>query len=485
MRGMMFLFVFALLWSRGVTAWQTDALPANSVNRFVALTGSTSGEDFICLNGEPFVLVGVCPTDGKHRVELCSKEGHVVWAHELGEGEQLGQARLSPDGKYLVYDYFVVDPSKKWLAPHERVSYRGGIRGVRRDGSIAWERPSRGVSEGGPTSSPEGTVEQVAGNKVLILRYGWECIQQVTVRDLAGQRLLSVDTRTPTSSATAATLFEDGSHLVISQQAGDPDKVWTRVMRLDGRTVGRLAGAHLPDEGIPRWLPLPGSYLLLEVSSWQQFATSLGHERRPAPMHATRAKGEPDKPLVLVTCEGKLVWTGRWRFDAEADPTPTLQDEGKDVSWGAANWDENRQMLAQRGSQVTVLWNRGSRRRLLTLEAPEQGRGALVLQRVVALPAARAHEMSTLSSDGRLVAIYRVSRDGNAGMLHAHFWDQRGRFLGEASVRGLPLSESGLPGYPEKVWTTPDNRYVVVWLRFGARESSGYCVLRVPGESQP
>jgi len=154
MRGMMFLFVFALLWSRGVTAWQTDALPANSVNRFVALTGSTSGEDFICLNGEPFVLVGVCPTDGKHRVELCSKEGHVVWAHELGEGEQLGQARLSPDGKYLVYDYFVVDPSKKWLAPHERVSYRGGIRGVRRDGSAGGSPSS--LIDLSPVPSPAG-----------------------------------------------------------------------------------------------------------------------------------------------------------------------------------------------------------------------------------------------------------------------------------------------------------------------------------------
>lgn len=486
MRRMVYSFVGIALWSMLHSVYQVSSPTANPEHRFIPLAGPTSAEDFIYLNGEPFILVGVRPRGGTHRIQLCNKQGDVVWTHRLGEGEQLGEARLSPDGKYLVYDYFVVETSKEWLAPHERVPYRGGIRCVRRDGTVAWDAQSRGVSEGGPTRSPEGAVEQVAGNRILIVKHSWESVVRATVRDFAGRRLLTVDLSNPTSSATTAVLFSDGSHLLISGQAGEPDKVGVRVMKLDGSVVWHIAGACLPDYGNAERFHLPSSYLLLQVRSWQHFLRSLGHEGQTVPKPETWAREGPrDNELALITREGKLVWTGRWRFDAQEEPTPVLQDEGKDVSWGSANWDEYRQILAQRGSQVTILWNRGSHRRLLTLDSPERGRGALVLQRVAALPAARPHEKSMLSPDGRLVAIYRISRDGNAGMLHVHFWNRSGRLLGEAAVHGLPIDERGLPGYPDKVWISADNRYFVVWIESGAFHSDGYCVIQVPAEALP
>ena len=311
-------------------------------------------------------------------------------------------------------------------------------------------------------------------------------MERATVRDFAGRRLLSVNLRTLTTSATTAALSPDGSRLVISGQAGGPDEVGVRVMKLDGSVVWHIAGACLPSYGTAEWFHLPSSYLLLEVRAWKHLLRSLGHEGRSVPKYETWAREDPrDKDLALINHEGKLVWTGGWRFDAEEESTPILQDEGKDVSWGSANRDEYRQMLAQRGSQVTILWNRGSHRRLLTLDSPERGRGALVLQRVAALPVARPHEESTLSPDGRLVAIYRISRDGSTGMLHVHFWNRSGRLLGEVVVPGLPLDNSDIPGYPDKVWIIADNRYFVVWIRSDAFHSDGYCVVQVPAGDLP
>ncbi|GIV21357.1 MAG: hypothetical protein KatS3mg023_3108 [Armatimonadota bacterium] len=486
MRGMVYSFVGISLWSMVYLVCQVKPPEANSKDRFVPVPGPASGEDFIYLNGEPFVLVGIRPRGDTHRIQLCDKQGRVAWTHRLGEEEQLGQARLSPDGKYLVYDYFVVETSRGWIAPHERVPYRGGIRCVRRDGSIAWEIPSRGVCEGAPVYSPEGAVEQVVSNRILILKHSWESLVRATVRDFAGRRLLTVDLSAPTTSATTAALFPDGSHLVVSKQTGDPDEVWVRLMRVDGGIVWHIVGARLPGYDPVEWFHPPHSYMLLEVCSWQHFLRSLRHESQPVPKHETRVREDSrDGHLALITREGKLVWTGRWRFDTEKEPVPILQDEGKDVSWGAANWDEYRQMMAQRGSQVTILWNRGSHRRLLTLDSPGRGRGALVLQRVAALSAARPHEKSVLSPDGRLVAIYRISRNGNTGMLHVHFWNRSGRLISEAVMPGLPLDDSGIPGYPDKVWISADNRYLVVWIRSDASHSDGYCVVQIAPSDLP
>lgn len=131
------------------------------------------------------------------------------------------------------------------------------------------------------------------------------------------------------------------------------------------------------------------------------------------------------------------------------------------------------------------MWVEHPRRRLLILEAPERERGTLVLQRVTVLPEVRRGELSLLSPDGSLVAIHRFSRDGNKGMLHLHFWNQRGRFLGEVAVSDLPANARGDLPYATRVWITPDNRYFVVWLEFAAYESLGYCVIRMPAETQP
>jgi hypothetical protein len=153
----------------------------------ILLEPRTTGQDFIFREGQPLILIGFHPEEGVHRVELQDGQGRSLWTHQLREGEELGNARLSADGKYLVYDYYIFKPPRGWLYPHEEVRYRGGIRCVRQDGTIVWESRSQGISEGSPSCSPEGCVEQVAGNQVLIARHGWEIIERITVRNLARQ----------------------------------------------------------------------------------------------------------------------------------------------------------------------------------------------------------------------------------------------------------------------------------------------------------
>lgn len=234
--------LFVIVWSLSVCTpfGRLAAQTSTPAAQLVRLEMHTSAEDLAFLDGEPVLLLGVRPRDGVHRVQLRDKQGRVLWEHTLGKGERLGGAMLSSDGKHLVYDYFVHETTRGWLAPHEPVTYRGGVRCVRWDGSIAWDHTSRGISEGPPTYSPEGRVEQVAGGKVLILRYGWESVRQVTVRDLSGRQRWQQELQ----GATAATLSPDGSHLFVSSQTLDAN--WTRIYHTDGRLVTHLVGASLP-----------------------------------------------------------------------------------------------------------------------------------------------------------------------------------------------------------------------------------------------
>jgi hypothetical protein len=177
--------------------------------------------------------------------------------------------------------------------------------------------------------------------------------------------------------------------------------------------------------------------VLLEVASEPDFIRSLGLNSRPA---RQRSAEEGNPMMAIITPVGKLAWMGSWRFDAGEEPRPTLQDDGKDVSWYASqDWQIKNVQLGQYGDRVVLLWENGKPRRLLLFNAPERGQGRLVLQRVVALPSPRTGEWSLLSPDGKVVAIYRVSMDGSSGLLHVHFWNQEGRLIGEASV--LRVSE--------------------------------------------
>jgi hypothetical protein len=471
--------VLFLLSVTGI-AWLADRQRAEPSSLLVPLEPRTTGQHFVLAEAQPLILLGFHPEEGTHHIEVRDRQGRIQWTHRLREGEKLGNARLSADGKYLVYDYYIFKPPRAWLAPHEEVRYRGGIRCVRQDGTIVWESRSQGISEGSPSCSPEGCVEQVAGNQVLIARHGWEIIERITVRNLQTGR--QVFTRT--SPVEIAGLAPDGSFLVVSGRTRrEPYHYWTQVVHLESGAQFQVDGAVLPTfvYNVPPQKCLTRSYVLMEVASEPDFIRSLGLNSRPA---RQRSAEEGNPMMAIITPVGKLAWMGSWRFDAGEEPRPTLQDDGKDVSWYASqDWQIKNVQLGQYGDRVVLLWENGKRRRLLLFDAPERGQGRLVLQRVVALPSPRTGEWSLLSPDGKVVAIYRVSMDGSSGLLHVHFWNQEGRLIGEASVLGYPKGDDETPRMPEVAWFTPDHRYLAIslchWSPHPPRPG-GYAIVRVP-----
>ncbi|MCL6476585.1 MAG: hypothetical protein K6U75_16250 [Firmicutes bacterium] len=471
--------VLFLLSVTGI-AWLADRQRAEPSSLLVPLEPRTTGQHFVLAEAQPLILLGFHPEEGMHHIEVRDRQGRIQWTHRLREGEKLGNARLSADGKYLVYDYYIFKPPRAWFAPHEEVSYRGGIRCVRHDGTIVWESRSQGIAEGSPRCSPEGCVQQVAGSKVLIERRGWEIIERITVRNLHTGR--PVFTRT--SEAEKAALAPDGSLLIVSGRTGrEPYHYWTQVVHLESGAQLQVDGAVLPTF-VYNVLPqkcLTTSYVLLEVASEPNFARSLGLNGRPAPQ---RSAEKGNAMMAIITPVGKLAWMSSWRFDAGEEPRPTLQDDGKDVFWYASqDWQIKNVQLGQYGDRVVLLWENGKRRRLLLFDAPERGQGRLVLQRVVALPSPRTGEWSLMSPDGKVVAIYRVSMDGSSGLLHVHFWNQEGRLIGEASVPGYPKGDDETPRMPEVAWFTPDHRYLAISLCYWSPHPprpGGYAIVRVP-----
>jgi hypothetical protein len=461
-------------------AWLLTRQQPEQYPLLILLEPRTTGQDFIFREGQPLILIGFHPEEGVHRVELQDRQGRSLWTHQLREGEGLGNARLSADGKYLVYDYYIFKPPRGWLYPHEEVCYRGGIRCVRQDGTIVWESRSQGISEGSPSCSPEGCVEQVAGNQVLIARHGWEIIERITVRNLQTGR--QVFTRT--SPVEKAALAPDGSFLVVSGRTRrERNHYWTQVVHLGSGEPVQVDGAGFyyifpPEQCLSR------SYVLLEVMSEADLLGSLGLN---VPSGARQVAEEGEHQMAIITRDGKLGWMGSWQFDAGEEPRPTLRDDGKDVSWyEQQDWTVNNVHLGQHGKRVVLLWEKGKRRRLLFFDAPERGQGRLVLQRVVALPSPRIGELGLLSPDGKMVAIYRVSSDGSSGLLHVHFWNQDGRLIGEASVPRYPKDEDGRLWMPEKAWFTPDHQYLAISLTYWRPHPprpGGYAIVRVPGGS--
>jgi len=482
MRAMVSAIIVASVLSLTGGAWLLTRQRTEQSPLLIPLEPRTTGQDFIFPDGQPLILIGFHPEEGVHRVELQDGQGRSLWTHQLREGEELGNARLSADGKYLVYDYYIFKPPRGWLYPHEEVRYRGGIRCVRQDGTIVWESRSQGISEGSPSCSPEGCVEQVAGNQVLIARHGWEIIERITVRNLQTGR--QVFTRT--SPVEKAALAPDGSFLVVSGRTRrERNHYWTQVVHLGSGAQLRLDGAVLPTfyyDVLPQQC-LARSYVLLQVASESDFVRSLGLNSRSG----SQRSADDWNYMAIVTYDRKLAWMGSWQFDAGDEPSPVLQDAGKDVSWyEQQDWTVNNVHLGQHGERVVLLWEKGKRRRLLLFDAPERGQGRLVLQRVVALPSPRIGEIGLLSPDGKMVAIYRVSSDGSSGLLHVHFWSQDGRLIGEASVPGYPKDEDGHLWMPEKAWFTPGHQYLAIslthWSPHPPRPGC-YAIVRVPGVS--
>lgn len=431
-------------------------------------------EDVVYRAGQPFVLIAVRPVGGLHHLILMDRDGRTISEHPLKQGEQLGHARLADSGTLVVYDYFI-PPPEQWLrgpAPRPPVLYKGGMRCVRWGGNTVWERFSEARTIEPPVCSPEGCVKQAASNRLLISRYGWECVQSVTLLDTRGKQIFAASFF-PEHLPDQVFLTADGSTLLLTKASGEEPQTWA--IDTQGRLLWETKGAYMVGE------PTDNGFILvrIDVHNVRRLRNLLGAKST----HADAWRYWLDRlsggtvEYAVVNPAGYPVWAGSWRFDDVQEPHPVPRDEMMDVSFYQTLASQSAQQpIGSRRTQVTVCWCFNKSRRLLVLDAPAGKRGHLVLSRVVGLPAARRGEHCELSRDGRLVAIYRVSRDGTHALLHVHLWDNSGKMLREVIVPKLPVDERGTVPYPSRVWFSPDGRYVTFWLDSGKWQ--GYCIVK-------
>ncbi len=427
----------------------------------------------------PQALIGYSPLEGSHRLALVDKEGRVLHEHRLSKSERLGKARLLSNGSGIVYDYYFLPPQEWLLASVDqrpRLRARGGIRCVRWDGTVLWDRKGEGhPSVEPPVCGPFGCVEQLTNDRILVVEPDWEAVVSALVLDTRGRQLLSLPL-----NAESASLSPDGSLLLISGSAG------VRAVDLRGKTLWQAPGARVV-EGTTL---VDGRFALLEVRP-----DVLRRELRRAGANAQAWRywlnrfEDGSIWYAVVNRAGAPLWADRWHFDAMGEPRPVLEDGAMEVpehglsSEPEAYFREPLRFGGQ-GRRVVVGWLEKAHRRLLVLEAPERGSGSLVLNRVVALPAKRLGEHWSLSPDGRLIAIYRLARRGEQEAFHVRLWNDAGEMVGEWLFSPIaPAPSDGTLGEnmpsPRQFWFAPDGRQVAFWLE-RASEHHWLCILEVP-----
>jgi hypothetical protein len=361
---------------------------------------------------------------------VCSSSGREVWRHVFPAKEYLGEMAISPDGRRVFCDYwtdarvvkpFEGDPQGRWkkkpwrscIMPLDRVAYVGGVYCFGPTGAVLWKKRWKGVEVGPPAASPLGAVEQVTGDRLLLVQPGEECIDGLAVLNFHGRVLLR--RRFKQGASGDAALFPDGRTLVI----GWYDKV--TIGSTAGKTLRTVKGLRFEQYGRPiRRAMSPDGQLLALYSSHR---------------------------VALIDRAGRLKWEYKFPSDWSASfVESTGPNAGQRASFMSAP------AIGRGPHGTSVLVERGARRVLFRFPPSSHKPEQVELRRFK-----EPYEDTFLSPDGTVVAFIRTERPAGASGNHlprVTLVAASGALLGELDLPRLP-SPVGPHGFLNVAFSTP------------------------------